>query len=336
MIKLTFEKENYSHIYIKIKMLIKIILMLLLPQLLIAQKNNVNIETGAWKEMRIPANGIELQVKHSPNNGETIIFLHSGGSNLMMWQRVIPFFKDNYNIILVDMRGHGKSDKPLTGNNIDVMAKDIASMMDYLKLKSIHIIGSSLGAEVGLSLAASYPAKVKSLICEGALYSEYGPYGVWSGSEEEFKKSIPPRIEGAVEFYCRVFNSSGEMIDQNKKALEQNGWWNEYFKALTEYNVYKTPQGKYSGSWQDYAVKEYCGYYFNYKFEDYYKRVQCPVLMLAGEEHLANEKIKNAMYGLSKLVKKCKVIETPDWIHPYGWMLNPDKMCKTILDFLRN
>ena len=49
------------------------------------------------------------------------------------------------------------------------------------------LIGSSLGAEVGLSLAANYPQRVTALVCDGAFYSEGGPYGKWDGSEEAFK-----------------------------------------------------------------------------------------------------------------------------------------------------
>ena len=81
-------------------------------------------------------------------------------------------------LILVDLRGHGKSDKPRTGNHIDQMAKDVAGVMDRLEIDHAHVVGSSLGAEVGLSLAANYPQRVTSLVCDGALYSEYGPYGI--------------------------------------------------------------------------------------------------------------------------------------------------------------
>lgn len=60
---------------------------------------------------------------------------------------------------------------------MDVMADDVAGMMVRLILDQAHIVGSSLGAEVGLSIAANYPEKVLSLVCDGVLSNEFDPYG---------------------------------------------------------------------------------------------------------------------------------------------------------------
>ena len=105
----------------------------------------------------------------------------------MMWQRVIPNFQDHYRLVLVDLRGYGKSDKPGTGYHIDELAGDVIGVMEHLHLERAHIVGSSLGAEVGLSMAANYPKKVISLVCDGALANEYGPYGLWGGSQADFE-----------------------------------------------------------------------------------------------------------------------------------------------------
>ncbi len=130
------------------------------------------------QEIRVQVNQIELQIREYEQEGDAIIFLHFSGVNLMMWQRIIPYFQEHYRLILVDLRGHGKSDKPETGYHMDEMARDVIGVMQHLKLERAHIVGSSLGAEVGLSIAANYPEKVISLVCDGALCSEYGPYGI--------------------------------------------------------------------------------------------------------------------------------------------------------------
>ncbi len=142
------------------------------------------------QDMRVKVNQIELQIREYKQEGDAIIFLHFSGANLMMWQRVVPYFQDRYRLILVDLRGHGKSDRPETGYHVDEMARDVVGIMEHLKLERAHIVGSSLGAEVGLSLAANYPEKVISLVCDGALSSEYGPYGTWEGSETDFEEHV--------------------------------------------------------------------------------------------------------------------------------------------------
>ena len=52
----------------------------------------------------------------------------------MMWQRVVPYFQDQYRVILVDLRGHGKSDTPEDGYHMDMMAQDVIGVMDHLKI----------------------------------------------------------------------------------------------------------------------------------------------------------------------------------------------------------
>ena len=147
------------------------------------------------KEMLVKVNQIELQINEYEGEGDAIIFLHFSGANLIMWQRAIPYFQDRYRLILVDLRGHGKSDKPETGYHIDEMARDVIGIMQHLKLERAHIVGSSLGAEVGLSLAANDPGKVLSLACDGALSSEFGPYGTWEGSEADFEEHVARELE---------------------------------------------------------------------------------------------------------------------------------------------
>lgn len=53
---------------------------------------------------------------------------------------------------------------------VDDMANDIYLLLRKLNLEHCHIVGSSMGAEIGLSLVASHPEFVLSLICEEALY----------------------------------------------------------------------------------------------------------------------------------------------------------------------
>jgi 2-succinyl-6-hydroxy-2,4-cyclohexadiene-1-carboxylate synthase len=113
-------------------------------------------------EEMIKLDHIGINVRYSLNDKPAVLFLHFSGGNLNMWEGILPQFENKYSIIVPDLRGHGKSDKPLAGYHIDDMAKDIYLLLEKLNVKSCHIVGSSMGAEVGLSLAASHPALVLS------------------------------------------------------------------------------------------------------------------------------------------------------------------------------
>ena len=286
------------------------------------------------KNICIKTNGIKLQVRDHEHAGDALLFLHFGGANLAMWQRALPYFEKDYRPVLIDLRGHGKSDKPETGNHMDEMARDVAGVLDALQIERAHIVGSSLGAEVGLALAANFPQRVLSLTCDGALADEYGPYGVWEGSKASYREYVTDILEKMRKKPEPVFPSVDAYVAAKREAFAEDGWWNEYFEALFRYDACQIGPGEYTNGWRKHAKVDYMRSYFDYRFEDYYPRVQCPVLMLADEGDEKNERMMKAIRGLCGLAPRGRVAIVPGWIHPYGWLLDPDRMCTTVLEFL--
>jgi len=275
---------------------------------------------------------IDLQVREYEHPGSPIIFLHYGGANLMMWQRAVPYFEDRHRLLLVDLRDHGKSDKPQTGDNIDQMAVDVAGMMQALQLEKAHLVGSSLGAEVALALAANFPEKVLSLTCDGALTSEYGPYSAWQDSEEAFREHVHQYLDGIRERPEKVFASVSAFVADSRENLEKYGLWNEFMEALQTYDACEVRPGEFVRGWQKQARLNYMAQYFHCRFENYYARVQCPLLMVTGSENDPAE--TSAMQGLCQLARDGKLVVIPDWMHPYGWLFQPEAICQTVLAFI--
>ncbi len=286
------------------------------------------------KDIRVKVNQIELQVRDYEHTGNAIIFLHFSGANLMMWQRALPYFAEQYRPVLVDLRGHGKSDKPEGGYHIDQMAEDVIGVMDQLELERAHVIGSSMGAEVGLGIAANHPDRVIALVCEGALSSEYGPYGTWEGSEAEYEADVAHQLEEMRSAPVTFYPSLDALMARRQQIFEECGWWNEFIEALERYGALPVADGRYSKGFPRYAQLVYMENYFRCRFEDYYRRVKCPLLMMPGEDLLKNEREKAAMLGLSKLAAQAQIVEVPGWDHPYGWLLDPEGACQAILNFL--
>ena len=287
------------------------------------------------QEFRVPTNQIELQVRDYQGGGEPIIFLHFSSANLMMWQRIIPLFKNSYRVILVDLRGHGRSDRPEASHHVDEMARDIAGMMEFMEVERAHIVGSSLGAEAGLSLAANYPEKVISLVCDGALSSEFGPYGTWEGSEQEFEKDVADTLKQMRDKPVTLYSSIEDLVEARRNLLSKYGLWNEYVEAMEKYGAYKTGDGKFTHGMAKQANQSYMEGYFHCRLEDYYRKVTCPILLITamGNEDKSE---KTAMRGLRDLAQQAQIAEISGWMHPYGWLLDPDEVCRVILDFLGN
>jgi pimeloyl-ACP methyl ester carboxylesterase len=251
-----------------------------------------------------------------------------------MWQRALPWFQDKNRLILVDLRGHGQSDKPESGYDIGEMARDVIGVMEQLGLERAHVVGSSMGAEVGLSMAANHPEKVISLVCDGALSSEYGAYGTWEGSEADYAKHTAEELEGIRNATETFYPSVEAMVEARRKVFEKYGWWNEYVESMERYGASMVDEGKYTKGFRKQALEDYMRHYFQCRFEDYYRKVKCPLLMLPGEDALSDEREKRAMKGLKGLAEQGEIVEVSGWVHPYGWLLNPEGVCEAILKFL--
>lgn len=78
--------------------------------------------------------------------------------------RQMPGLAENYRVIAIDNRGGGLSDKPDIPYNMDMMAKDAASVLDSLGIRKAHICGLSLGGMIAQHFALCYPAMTASLV----------------------------------------------------------------------------------------------------------------------------------------------------------------------------
>ena len=136
--------------------------------------------------------------------GEALVFLHTGlqtGATDYLYQ--IDYFKDSYNIILPDLRGHGHSTTNNLSNFFEESALDLAETLNHLKIDTAHIAGCSLGALVGLFFAKRYPEKVKSLTLSGILSERPSN---WSELHKEDVKSQSELLQNdsAVEYFDNI------------------------------------------------------------------------------------------------------------------------------------
>lgn len=98
---------------------------------------------------------------------EWILFIHAAFVNHNMFRGQIDYFRDKYNILTLDVIGHGKSTKARKGDRIDRMSAWISEILKTEKIEKIHIVGISLGAVLAQDFANQYPEAVQSLACFG-------------------------------------------------------------------------------------------------------------------------------------------------------------------------
>jgi 3-oxoadipate enol-lactonase len=114
----------------------------------------------------------------------TVCMLHSLTSDGGMWAEQVPaLLAGGYQVLRLDMRGHGGSDAPVGEYRIEDLAEDVIAVLDRLKLDSVHLVGLSIGGMTGQVLAADYPQRIKSLVACATT-------GKWTGDTPMMQKRL--------------------------------------------------------------------------------------------------------------------------------------------------
>ncbi len=107
----------------------------------------------------------------NPTSNEWCVFIHGAGGSSNIWHKQVKSYAENFNILLLDLRGHGKSKNLKTSKNysFEMIAQDVIEVVEYNKIESAHFIGVSLGSIIIYQIYSLNPTIVKSMIFSGAI-----------------------------------------------------------------------------------------------------------------------------------------------------------------------
>ena len=105
---------------------------------------------------------------------EWVVFIHGAGGSSSIWFKQLKAFRSVFNVLLVDLRGHGKSKDALQmyyeeEYTFDDISGDVIEVLNHLKIEKAHFVGVSLGTIVIRNLGEIAPERVKSAILCGAI-----------------------------------------------------------------------------------------------------------------------------------------------------------------------
>jgi pimeloyl-ACP methyl ester carboxylesterase len=103
-----------------------------------------------------------------------VTFVHGAGGSSTIWFKQIRAFKAEFNVLFLDLRGHGNSKPSLKDAfknkyTFDNVTNDIVEVIDFLNIEKSHFVGISLGTILIRNLAEKYPDRVESMILGGAI-----------------------------------------------------------------------------------------------------------------------------------------------------------------------
>jgi pimeloyl-ACP methyl ester carboxylesterase len=136
------------------------------------------------------SNGVRIHYTVE-GEGEPLVLLHGFAVNAdLNWRKpgITKELAGEYQVISMDLRGHGLSGKPRAANAYgEQMAEDVIHLLDHLQIEKAHVVGYSLGGFITLKLAADHPERLITASVLGA--------GWERPDNEDFLASIPQTVD---------------------------------------------------------------------------------------------------------------------------------------------
>ena len=210
------------------------------------------------------------------NEKSPIVFIHGIGLTHEIWDDQIEFFK-NYNTIVYDLIGHGKT--PLNKKQINMkdFSKQLLKLLDELKIDKIHLVGSSLGSLIARDFASLHGNRLSSLTIFGTVYKR----------TEDEKRQIINRYE--------VMKKNKDI--SKKRALER--WFSEDFIKKNP-DIYKKIYSMLEKNNHNIWLKVYKLFVYHEDDDVSIKQINAKSLIITGENDIGSK--PKMSKNLSKLI----------------------------------
>jgi pimeloyl-ACP methyl ester carboxylesterase len=293
------------------------LLRLLLATGLVAQQGDAARFSALLKNVRV--NGVELHYLDK-GSGIPVVLIHGGLGDYREWNSQIERISNHYQVIAYSRRYNYPNDNGviLPDHSAIVEARDLAALLDALKLERVHIVGYSYGALTALFLATEHPELVRSLtmaeppilnwlseIPGGQTELDKFMQTMWRPVGEAFRRDDP---ETALRITCDYFSGKGsydQLPTGSKQSLLDN---------IREWKALTTSRDAFPMLSRD-AVAS----------------LKVPILLITGEKTLAPLRMIND--ALNHLLPNAEQVTVPRATHDM-WLEDPETCGQATVTFL--
>ena len=163
------------------------------------------------------APGVELhvEVRAGSRAAAPFVLVHGLASNARLWDGVAEYLNGlGHTVVAIDQRGHGRSDAPESGYDLETAVADLRGLIETLELERPVLVGQSWGATVVLELAWQHPESIRGIACvDGGVVDLAQAYPVW---EDCLARLTPPTLDHltAAELEARIRKGVPHFSDQ--------------------------------------------------------------------------------------------------------------------------
>ena len=228
------------------------------------------MDTSPFKSDFVNVNGIKLHFLDWGGDDDVLLFLAGMGCNAHVFDGFAPRFTDKFHVMALTRRGHGESDHPETGYDVETLTDDICQFMDMLGIEKAILVGHSM-ANIELShFSALYPERVLKLIFLDAAYDRNSASYKNMVENSPWRKIQPPGLD-------LVYYTEEEYFAATKKAYPSFApIWTKAMEQQSLHEITKTPEGKIVDKMSDEISKALMDTLTNYVLED--SKIKVPAL----------------------------------------------------------
>jgi pimeloyl-ACP methyl ester carboxylesterase len=175
------------------------------------------------KQATVNAHGAKFKLRYQTigEGPEAVVFIHGAMSDSSAWDKQIPALKDNYRLILFDLPGHGKSDRPQVVYNGDLFVQALDAIMKEADVKRATLVGHSFGTIVARHYYRRHPDRVRGLVFIDGPLRSWAPNRI--ASEAIIAPFRGPNYFAAIDTFVHRFSAQA---DEKNRAESIKRWRN--------------------------------------------------------------------------------------------------------------
>ncbi|MDE1727014.1 MAG: alpha/beta hydrolase [Thaumarchaeota archaeon] len=248
--------------------------------------------------------GHKVRYFEDGRSDKTIILLHGLGGSAERWLKVIPILSPRYRVIAPDMIGFGHSDKPSEDYTIEFFGKFLTAFINTLGLKTVILVGTSLGGQIAAKCASSNDMIEKLVLV--------APSGAMKQST------------AAVDAYMMAALYPNHASAKTAFEMMSNSGTVDEFTVFDFVKRMSAPNAKLAFISSVLGIK-------NSKIEDSLEKIMVPTLLVWGKEDRVIP-IEHANQFVTS-IKNCQFLELNDCGHlPH--VEKPELFSDSVLEFL--
>ena len=236
---------------------------------------NKEVPCGTFKEGFCMANNISIHYTRTDNNKPPIVLLHGLVANGMCWKNIAQALTDNFNVIMPDARGHGKSSTPDNGYTYENLKNDVITFLTAMNLSDVILVGHSMGGLTAALAACQSPLIRAVILADPTFLSLERQWEVWESDViDQHRKMLSISLDELIADRQKTHpNRSDELNKLLAEARMQT--------SINAFNILMPP---------------------NPEYKQIIKEIKCPCLLLYGDRGIISNDQANDLRKINSLV----------------------------------